>query len=504
MLSTTLNSLQINKNIQSSISRFKFYSNTTDNKVIAKMYLWFGLYTGIVASVLSYLMRLELAVPTNSLFGGNYHLYNVVITAHGVIMVFFMIMPILIGGFGNWLIPLYGGMREMAFPRINLFSFWILVFSFLLLFLSLFVSGGLGYGAGTGWTIYPPLSSTLGHSGIAVDLALLSLHLAGAASISGSINFIVTILNLRVGGLNWFRIDLFTVCILVTSLLLLLSLPVLGSVITMLLLDRNFGFSFFDSAGGGDAVSFQHLFWFFGHPEVYVIILPAFGLVSESIVIAFNKSIFGQLSMIHAVNSIGMIGFIVWAHHMYTVGLDVDSRAYFTAATMIIAVPTAVKVFSWLGSLWAGELILAHPVFLFVFGFIFLFVIGGLTGVVLANASIDAVFHDTYFVVAHFHYVLSMGAVSGAFVGFYLFSPHFFAKKINLLYSIVHFITFFIGANLTFFPQHFLGIGGMPRRIPVYPEVYSFYNSVSSTGSAISLASFFLFLYIWNDVVKKN
>jgi cytochrome c oxidase subunit 1 len=491
-------------NINSLLNRISIYTNTTDNKVIAKMYLWFGLYTGIVAAVFSYLIRIELAVPTNSIFGGNYHLYNVVVTAHGLIMLFFMIMPILIGGFGNWLIPLYGGMKEMAFPRVNLFSFWILVFSFVLLVLTLFVSGGLGYGVGTGWTIYPPLSGTLGHSGLAMDLALFSIHLAGAGSIAGSINFLVTILNLRVGGLNWMRIDLYSVCILVTSFLLLLALPVLGSVVTMLLLDRNFGFAFFDSAGGGDVVAFQHIFWFFGHPEVYVIILPAFGLISESITISMNKTIFGQLSMTHAINSIGMIGFIVWAHHMYTVGLDVDSRAYFTAATMIIAVPTAVKVFSWLGSFWGGELILAHPVFLFAFGFIFLFTIGGLTGVVLANASVDALFHDTYFVVAHFHYVLSMGGVFGAFVGFYLFSPHFFVKKLNVLYSLIHFFTFFIGVNLTFFPMHFLGIGGMPRRIPVYPEVYYPYNEMATLGSSISLVSFFLFIYLWNDVIKQE
>jgi cytochrome c oxidase subunit I len=486
------------------IYHIKYFTSTTDNKVIAKMYLWFGLYTGIVAAIFSYFIRLELAIPTHSFFGGNYHLYNVVVTAHGLIMLFFMIMPILIGGFGNWLIPLYGGMREMAFPRINLFSFWILFFAFILLFISLFISGGLGYGAGTGWTIYPPLSSSLGHSGHALDIALFGVHLAGAGSIAGAINFLVTILNLRIGGLNWFRIDLFSVCILVTSFLLLLALPVLGSVVTMLLLDRNFGFAFFDTAGGGDVISFQHLFWFFGHPEVYVIILPAFGLISESIVIALNKTIFGQLSMTHAVNSIGMIGFIVWAHHLYTIGLDVDSRAYFTAATMVIAVPTAVKIYSWLGSFWGGELILSHPVFLFTFGFIFLFTIGGLTGVVLANSSVDAVFHDTYFVVAHFHYVLSLGGVFGAFVGFYLFSPHFFSGKLEVLYCITHFITFFVSANLTFFPMHFLGIGGMPRRIPIYPEVYYPYNYLSTLGSSASLFSLFLFVYLWNSALTNK
>tara|TARA_B100001287_G_scaffold147381_1_gene124119 strand:+ start:1490 stop:3061 length:1572 start_codon:yes stop_codon:yes gene_type:complete len=473
-------------------SGFMKYVTTTNHKDIGSMYLWFSFVMFLVGGVMALTIRAELFQPGLQLV--NPEFFNQMTTLHGLIMVFGAIMPAFVG-FANWQIPMMIGAPDMAFPRMNNWSFWLLPPAAILLVMSLLVPGG---SAGSGWTLYPPLTI---QQGMGMDLVIFAIHILGMSSIMGSINIVTTILNMRAPGMTLMKMPLFVWTWLITAYLLIAVMPVLAGAVTMTLTDRHFGTHFFNPAGGGDPVLFQHIFWFFGHPEVYIIAIPAFGVISQVIPAFSRKPLFGYASMVYATASIAILSFLVWAHHMYTTGMPVEAQLYYMFATMLIAVPTGVKVFNWVATMWKGSLTFETPM-LFALGFLFLFTLGGFTGLVLSLTPVDVQLHDTYYVVAHFHYVMVAGALYAAFAGVYFWLPKWIGKMYDEKLGKLHFWLSIIFFNIAFFPQHFLGLAGMPRRIPDYSVQFADFNLVSSIGAFGFGLSQILFLFILLKAIR--
>lgn len=470
---------------------------TVNHKDIGKMYLCNALVFLFIGGFMAWVIRAELAMPGQQFVDGQ--MFNQMTAMHASIMIFFVIIPAFVG-FANYFMPIMIGSPDMAFPRLNNFSFWLVPISGLLAASSLFVPGGA---IAAGWTAYPPLTDSMYSPGPGVDMWIFAVHLAGASSILGAINFIVTILNMRAPGMGLFKMPMFPWAVLITAWLQLVATPVLAGAITMLLTDRNFGTSFFNPAGGGDPVLYQHIFWFYSHPAVYIMILPGFGIVSEVIATMSRKPIFGYITMVWALIAIAILGQLVWAHHMYTAGMDITAQALFMFMTMLIAVPTGIKVFNWLATMWGGS-IEFNTAMKFSVGFVFLFVIGGLSGVVLASAPVDYVLHDTYYVVAHFHYTMAAGALFTIMAGVYYWFPKMTGRMLSEKIGNWHFWLTFIGMNLTFFPMHFLGMMGMPRRIADYNPVYADLNLMCSMGAFIFGTAQLLVVYNIFIASKKS
>nr|YP_011017982.1 cytochrome c oxidase subunit 1 [Lingula reevii]WQG15345.1 cytochrome c oxidase subunit 1 [Lingula reevii] len=476
---------------------------SVNHKDIGTLYIYMGLWSGVFGLSLSHCMRIELSHPGEWLESG--HMYHSVMTMHAFMMIFFFVMPTSIGGLGNWFIPLMVKVQDLAMPRLNNLSFWLSFGALFMMCMAFYGDSGLS----GGWTMYPPLSTSEFLDGLPVDLAIFSLHLAGLSSIAGSINFIVTIFNMRLGALFFMTLNPMLIWTMYgTSILLVTSVPVLAAGLTLLLLDRHFSTSFYYPEGGGDPILWQHLFWFFGHPEVYILILPAFGVISHILSRSSSKlHVFGKVGMAWASMGIAWMGFLVWGHHMFVAGLDIDTRAYFTAATLMIAVPTGVKVFNWLATIFGGMYRLkgTHVSTFWALGFVLLFTIGGLTGVILANAALSTLLHDCYFVVAHFHYVLSMGAVFAIFGAFWFWFPFWTGLVPRKDLALTHFSVTFIGVNCTFFPMHWLGMSGMPRRYQDYPDVFSLWHAISSLGAYTSFLGLGYFITaIWEAVLVER